>query len=77
MRPVNWNLRGEANVNPNDECVKKNNYHSALDQVCFAIRYVQLDTNEMLCLVAQDALGNVLGTWPQPERNLADLDREM
>ena len=61
-------------MNSNDDCVKKENERSTYDKVYFAIRYLQQDTTEALCLVAEDALGNVIGAWPQPERNLAELD---
>ena len=61
-------------MNPSDECVRKDDERSTFDGVFFAVRYLQLEEREVLCLVAQDAQGNLLGTWPQPEKNLAELD---
>ncbi|HEV2173408.1 MAG TPA: hypothetical protein VGR71_07570 [Nitrospira sp.] len=64
----------ENDMNPHDDCVKRGNEQSTFDKVYFAIRYLQLDAAEVLCLVAEDAQGDVFGAWPQPERNLAELD---
>ncbi len=61
-----WNI--EMNVK------RKNDEPSAFDGVYFAVRYVYRDTNEVLCLVAEDAVGNFIGAWPQPEKSLAELN---
>jgi hypothetical protein len=57
-----------------DECGKKFDEHSAFDGVYFAVRYLQQDAAEVLCLIAEDAHGNFIGAWPQPEKSLGELN---
>ena len=61
-------------MNSRDESLRRDGEHSTFDGVYFSVRYLLQQTNEVLCLLAEDAQGNIIGTWPQPERSLAELD---